>query len=192
MEDLARHLNGIATAEEEIERARAHRELYKEELKKLTNQDRKNGEIIRAEKNHDFWDNKFLKLVGGVSVKMNQPVGEMRYAFSKGEFVLGYYKADRTFWAEVTKHIEKVDLKENYAMTENTRKEFVKYLADSKVTAALARNHGNEKKADKINSWFLNLEDLLKKIFDDASLKLVFDEDSYNFEIKQNDREAFD
>ena len=123
---------------------------------------------------------------------MNRPVGEMRYAFDKGKFVLGYYGAERTFQVSVTKHIEKVELKGNYAITENTRQEFMKYLADCQVTAALAKNRGDMEKADKINSWFLSLLELLKKIYDDESLQLIFDEDSYNFKIKQKGREDFD
>lgn len=87
---------------------------------------------------------------------------------------------------------EKVALKDNYAINENTQQEFVKYLADRQVTAALAKNRGDVEKADKINAWFLEFEKLLKKIFGDESLQLIFDEETYNFTIKQRNREPFD
>lgn len=192
LEDLAGHLNGIATAAEEIEQAEGHIKLYESKLKKLREQGKRDGETVKAEENFVFWNDRLLSLRGGVSVEMNRPVGEMRYAFDKGEFVLGYYGAERTFQVSVTKHIEKVELKGNYAITENTRQEFMKYLADCQVTAALAKNRGDMEKADKINSWFLSLLELLKKIYDDESLQLIFDEDSYNFKIKQKGREDFD
>lgn len=135
---------------------------------------------------------KLSELCGGISVKINPSLKEMRYTFDEGHFVLGYYKAERVFQAAVPKHIEKVALKDKYAITENTQQEFVKYLADRQVTAALAKNRGDDEKADKINSWFLEFEKLLKKIYDDESLQLIFDEETYNFIVKQENREPFD
>lgn len=192
LEDLARHLNSIATAQEEIESTRNALQFWENELENLRREEKKNTRRVEAEKNCSFCKEQLLRLQGGVSVEINRPVGEVRYAFDKGEFILGYYKAERVFQAEVPKHIEKMELKENYAITENPRQKFIKYLADRQVTAALAKNRGNIEKADNINSWFSSLQDLLKNIFDDDSLQLIFDEDTYNFKIKQKNREPFD
>ncbi len=167
-------------------------QFWENKLENLKREGKKNTEIVEAEKYYVFCKERLLGLQGGISVEMNRPIGEVRYAFDQGEFILGYYKAERTFQAEVTKHIEKVELKENYAITENPRWEFLKYLADRQVTAALARNKGHIEKADEINSWFSCLQELLRNIFDDDSLQLIFDEDTYNFKIKQRNREPFD
>lgn len=110
----------------------------------------------------------------------------------KGNFILAFYKADRAFVAEQPKHVEKVQFKEEYGPTEFPRNEFVKYLLDLKMTEALARNSQKNEKADEISGWFANLEQLLKEIFEDESLKLTFDEDTFEFHVLQQGREPFD
>lgn len=110
----------------------------------------------------------------------------------KGNFIVAFYKADRAFVAEQPKHVEKVQFKEEYSPTEFPRNEFVKYLLDLKMTEALARNSQKNEKADEISGWFANLERLLKEIFEDESLKLTFDEDTFEFHILQQGREPFD
>ena len=107
-------------------------------------------------------------------------------------YILAYYKADRIFQAEQPRHVEKVQLKDRYALTEFPRNEFVKYLLDLKMTEALARNNRKTEKADEIQAWFIKLEELLKKIFDDESVKLLFDEDTFRFQISQSGKELFD
>lgn len=128
----------------------------------------------------------------GVLVNFNEPMDSLRYHFEKGHFVLAYYKAERTFEADMPKHVEKIELREKYLINESPRQLFVKYLLDLKVTEALARNNGKIQKADEIKEWFNKLQDLLRRVFDDDSLELVFEEDSYAFLIKEKNREVFD
>lgn len=68
----------------------------------------------------------------------------------------------------------------------------MKYLLDLKMTEALARNSHKTGKADEIQTWFARLELLLKNIFDDETIKLEFDEDTFEFHILQHGREPFD
>ncbi len=46
--------------------------------------------------------------------------------------------------------------------------------------------------ADEIQAWFGKLEQLLKQIFDDETVKLVFDEETFEFHILQQGKEPFD
>ena len=69
--------------------------------------------------------------------------------------------------------------------------EFVKYLLDLKMTEALARSNNKAEKADEIHAWFAQLEQLLKQIFDDETVKLEFDEETYEFYILQQGKEPF-
>lgn len=55
----------------------------------------------------------------------------------------------------------------------------------------MARNNKNIEKADEIQKWFENLEQLLKNIFDDESVRLMFDEDTFEFFILQQGKERF-
>ena len=45
---------------------------------------------------------------------------------------------------------------------------------------------------EQIAAWFKNFDDLLKRIFDDDSVELVFDEETFQFTIHMNDRDSFD
>ncbi len=127
-----------------------------------------------------------------ICVEFNESEEALRYYFGKGQFILAYYKAERIFKADIPKHVEKVDLKETYLITEEPRQIFIKYLLDLKVTEALARTNGNIQKAENIKNWFINFQDLLRKIFDDESLELIFEEDTFRFFIKEKNRELFD
>lgn len=106
--------------------------------------------------------------------------------------ILAYYNADRIFKVEQPKHIEKIQFKDEYGLEETLRNEFVKYLVDLKMTEALARNNKKIEKADEIQAWFKNLEYLLKQIFSDETIQLIFDEDTFQFSIIQAGKEPFD
>lgn len=128
----------------------------------------------------------------GLDLKFNYPENILADAFQKGEFIVAFYKADRIFSAEVSNHIEKIELRNYYSIAESPREMFVKYLADLKVTEALARTSGKSDKADAIKEWFRKFQDLLRKIFNDDSLELLFEEDSFTFSIKEKNKNIFD
>ena len=56
----------------------------------------------------------------------------------------------------------------------------------------MAKSNGKHEKADAITLWFAEFQDLLRRIFDDPSLELIFEEDTFSFSIKEKNREAFD
>ncbi len=82
-------------------------------------------------------------------------------------------------------------LKDHYGLEEFPRNEFVKYLLDLKTVEAFARP-GKPEKAEAIQAWFDSLEQLLKKIFDDETVALEFDEETFEFHILQQGKEPFD
>lgn len=132
------------------------------------------------------------KMIGGVLLKFNQKQRDLEKKIKNGRFILAYYNDKRTFQAETPEHVEKVKLKERYQITETPGRLFIKYLLDMKVTEALARNNGNNEKADHIKMWFFNFERLLQRIFEDPSLRLIFEEDTFSFLIQEKNRELFD
>ena len=56
----------------------------------------------------------------------------------------------------------------------------------------MAISGGKTDKAQTIAIWFEKFEWLLKQIFDDESVKLVFDEETFQFSIEMNGSEPFD
>lgn len=128
----------------------------------------------------------------GLHIDFNRNITEVYILKINYHHIMAYYKVDRIFHAEQPKHVEKVQLKKNYTLTEFPRSEFVKYLLDLKMTEALARSNGKTEKADGIKIWFDKLEKLLRKIFADDTVKIEFDEDTFEFHILQQGREPFD
>lgn len=128
----------------------------------------------------------------GVTIEMNQTLENITSAFEKGEFISAYYKADRVFQAQIPKHVEKVELKDNYSITESPSDDFIKYLLDLKMTEALAVSGGKQEKADGIKRWFGNFQDMLQRIFEEKDLRLEFDEDTFRFSIHIPGRQPFD
>lgn len=128
----------------------------------------------------------------GLHINFNQTTADIYMLKNNYHYILAYYKADRIFQAEQPRHVEKVQLKDRYALTEFPRNEFVKYLLDLKMTEALARNSGKTEKADGIKTWFDKLEKLLRMIFADETVKIEFDEETFEFRILQHGKEPFD
>lgn len=191
LDSIANYLNAAATSDR-IQKAQKFLIQHKNVLDSLKSQGIENSQRIEAENGVVKYTAELEKIKSGVVVQLNEQMETLHYNFEKGNFILAYYKAERTFEADIPKHVEKIDLKEKYSISENPRRLFVKYLLDLKVTEALARNNGKIQKADEIKKWFDKLEKLLRKIFDDDSLQLIFEEDSYSFLIKERNREPFD
>lgn len=147
--------------------------------------------ISDSEKRHLVYYNNMMKPV--VELSFNDDTNmNLKKLYADGNFLLAYYKCDRSFQAEISEHIEKVSLNDAYDLNDAPRNLFVKYLVDLKVTEALARAKSNDIKADSINNWFIQFEKLLQQIFEDSTLKLDFNEDTFSFMICQNGKEPYD
>jgi len=150
------------------------------------------GEMNKYEKDVNMYKNRVINSRNGLNVEFNIDDSAIYKYYNEGKLVLAYYKADRIFQIEEVKNVEKIQLNDRYSINEKPSSKFVKYLVDLKVTQALALTNGKKEKADQIDNWFKSLENYLRKIFDDDSLKLVFDEDVFNFYISMNNRNTFD
>lgn len=137
-------------------------------------------------------ENAFRNCQKELDIKLNNKIESIPELADKYHYILAYYDAARVFQAEQPRQIEKVELQDYYGLTEFPRKEFVKYLLDLKMTEALARNNNKTEKADEIQTWFAKLEQLLKQIFDDKTVELEFDEETFEFHILQHGKEPFD
>lgn len=127
----------------------------------------------------------------GLSIEFNVPNNCLKSHYDSGDFIAAYFGANRTFNAIIPRHIESVELKRQYSLEEAPRMEFVKYIADLKVKEALAKSSGNVPMAESIHAWFLSFDQLLKTIFEDDTIELTFDPETYEFNILQKGKDAF-
>lgn len=148
--------------------------------------------LQQYEENLKNLNRNYSEITDGVWLDFNTSFVNIQKQFEAGQFVAAYYKADRVFSSIEPKHVEKVQLKSDYAIDETPREEFIKYLLDLKMTQALAVSGGKKDKADTIRIWFEKFDNLLKRIFNDKSVRLEFDEETFKFSIVMDGREPFD
>ncbi|WP_460372559.1 AAA family ATPase [Pseudomonas sp. Tul1A2] len=71
---------------------------------------------------------------------------------------------------------------------------FESYLVSNMTTLAYAeskRIDNNPEEEKRISNWFIKLDSDLQELFEDPSLRLIFDSKSYSFYIQQKDREPY-
>lgn len=165
--------------------------LFQNNLSQLEGQGASENDITREKERGQQWIDKLNDALCGVELDFNVPENGIKSHFTNGSFIVAYYEANRRFDAMIPKHVEKVTLKDNYTIMESPRSEFVKYILDLKMTEALAKSGGKNDKAQKIQTWFMSFEKVLKQIFQDDTTELRFDEETFNFSIKQEGRNEF-
>lgn len=192
LEALGRNLEARVSSRRQEAQLKQEIRYYENELRELRGKEGESPIVENIEAVLMRLESELAAFSVEISLIFHQPTEEIKYFFEKGEFILAYYKAERIFQADVSNHIEKIELQDKYSITEEPRRVFVKYLADLKVTEALARNNGKTEKADRIKQWFDSFTNLLRKIFGDDSLELIFEEEGFSFRIREKGREPFD
>lgn len=114
---------------------------------------------------------------------------DMQNKFNQGNFIFAYYKDEREFQVEPYKNIEKIQLEDHYNINDNPGVKLAKYLVDLKATQAFTKD---SEKSKRIDDWFKKFEKILQSIFDDAQLKLKFNDETFQFSIHESNREPFD
>lgn len=128
-------------------------------------------------------ENQRQQLFGKVQLTFSDVISQIK-AFNEGEFMVAFYKTFRNPKFVEVRSIEKPNLSQSRNVQESKVDQFLKFLADNKVQAALARNEGKFQEADAINSWFDSFRNVLRDIFYDQTLELSFDYKDYSFHIE--------
>lgn len=130
----------------------------------------------------DNLENEKKLFFGKVVIELNNPIA-MTDAYDKNDFILAFYETFRNPNFVEVHSIEKPNLSQLKVLSRNKVDQFLKFLADNKVQAALARNEGKDQDAENINSWFNSFRDVLRDLFKDSALELEFDYTDYSFFI---------
>ena len=191
LDAIAVFLNSITNSKDPMEAMR-YLEVDKKTLLRLENQKDADMKIKETKERISYYEKRIETSTGGVMLEMNCQLSNVLPEFKEGNLVVAYYRADRVFQAQIPRYVEKVSLKKDYTIEESPRKDFIKYLLDLKMTQALAASNGKREKAEKIKLWFEKFQNLLKGIFEDDSVILSFDEDTFKFSILMDGREPFE
>ena len=191
LEAIRAYLNAVSTTNDPYEAEKylnsGYRNLqYAKDRKAPTN------EIHDIENNIAYYKERIKQAKSGLDLEFSIPQDTIKAEFESGKFILSYFNAIRGFSSPEPKHVEKTSLKEYYPIQENTSSKFLTYLLDLKMTQALAVAKRDNQKATEIQNWFDRLEDILRDIYDDPTLRIVFNEDTFKFSLSVKDREPFD
>jgi len=116
----------------------------------------------------------------------------LREKYSNGQFVLAFYHDNRQIDVAKYQDIVKVNLKPVYEIQERPSRDLGKYLVNLKSVQAFAQTKGDVVRASEIEDWFSRFEGILKVLYQDDSLNLDFDIETFQFSIHVNGREPFD
>ena len=115
-------------------------------------------------------------------------LAEIIRKYQRDEFILAFYSATRNSRMIETKTPTKPLIEKQDNIGKSVTPQFLNFLSDLKIQEALARNEGQLKDADEISAWFTDFEKLLQKLFEDVSLKLVFNYRDYSFILQSKDK----
>lgn len=190
LDGLSEYFNGLVSTKQfitaELQLSTAQKILSISKRQKM-----EAAKITEEENSVLLAEHKMESLRRGFVVELNCSNKEIHSEFETGNFITAYYRAERIFEADISKHVEKVVLQENYAIYDKPRKDFIKYLLDLKMTQALALSGNKKEKADGIQEWFDNFEKLMQDIFENDKLSLEFDEETFCFYIKEPGKEVY-
>ena len=158
--------------------------------------------LLNLEQNIKYYEDKLNNGDNGVENELPLAYNKKQYAFyfgevkvdfyniddfiskyQKGEFIIAFYQANRKVVINEPLNPTKPAIKEVWSTKEIATIEFLNFLSDLKIQEALARNEKLDHEADIIKTWFVDFEKLLKKVFQDNSLQLLFNYKDYSFQI---------
>ena len=111
--------------------------------------------------------------------------------YANGDFITAFFSAERDSQVERVNGARNVILAQHYGINETPSKILLKYMVHLKTQQAYAKNEGDLNVEKKIKVWFERFENALKVLLDDASIKLIYDYNNYNFLIEQNGRNPY-
>ena len=126
----------------------------------------------------------------GLELEFNK-YDDLDTAYRNGDYIVAYFAADRKTSIIRARGVEDVKLNDFYGLDTDPGCVLLKYMVHLKTQQSYARNEGDMENAGRIQKWFDRFESALKNLFDDDSIKLVYEYKEYDFKITQNGKEPF-
>ena len=112
--------------------------------------------------------------------------------FIQGNFLSVFFDSKRINFIGSNNAITKQVIRDNYGIRELANLNFGQYIVNLKAKKSFAKDENNSILVAQIDSWFERFTNLLKQVFDDNSIELKFDSDSFNFYINSENKPSFD
>lgn len=139
--------------------------------------------IYSIKEDISYWEKKVDEVYGNLELNFVDSPVQIIEKYQKGEFIIAFYQAARKPEMIEPKNPTKPTYEIKGTVKQTVTDQFLNFLSDLKIQGALAQNVNEMKEADEINSWFTDFENLLRQIYQDNSLKLIFNYRDYSFRI---------
>ena len=107
-------------------------------------------------------------------------------SYNDNNLLLAFYSADRKVNLKEPKNPIKPEFKKNQQIQISSTDQFLYFLVDLKIQEALFRNENQMEEANRLGQWFDDFQELMRTIYQDKQLILIFDPRSYQFLIETN------
>lgn len=186
--EMNKYLNNIENGEfQQFEQNKKQLENYKQQISQPDITEDQKLNLERSIRDYENWIQSF----GGTQVEFS---GSKKAIFEKsqnGSFILSFFDSKRHTQLNVPQGINKIELKKKYNLGEKANVNFIQYIVNLKADRSFARDYNEKETVEKIDAWFLRLENRLKSIFNVEILELRFDRKTYNFDIIVNQGDPF-
>ncbi len=155
--------------------------------------DTEEGKSIKdsEKRQQKIWQEKYRFYSDG-AVPEYTSLETLRERYFAGQFIIARFEDNRSIQVNISDNIEKVNLKSVYTIQDDPSRELAKYLVNLKTTQAFAETEGSLQRSQEIKDWFQRFESILRRIYNDGSLKLKFNIENFRFTIHVDNREPFD
>jgi len=106
------------------------------------------------------------------------------------DFIYAFFGATRKNETKKPLGINKYTVPSN--KTAKLNENFLQHIVNLKAERSFARDDNDDNVVNQIDTWFNKFENMLREIFGDDTLKIIFDRKNYNFIIHRSNREPFD
>lgn len=146
-----------------------------------------NTDAIRLEHQNSlkYWESLYNQTFGKVDIEFDD-IYKVSELIQNNKFIFAFYEASRKPIITEPKNPTKPNLLLQHKVTETATNQLLYFLSDLKIQEALARNEKQIDDADNIHQWFDEFEQLLKEIYQDEQLQLVFNYKDYTFKVNTN------
>ena len=134
-----------------------------------------------------------LEEATGITLEIND-LDKLREKRKNNEFIISSFDVTRKLQVIESKGVKKVEIEELQKQKREEKniklnKRFLDYLVNLKTQLAYAQLDEDEKEVKRISEWFRRFEEILKEIFEDEKLQLIYDRTQYNFMMKDGEKE---
>lgn len=109
-------------------------------------------------------------------------------SLSDGSFIMTFFQATRQSKPTVPNGVQKLNIGKKNATGANLNQQFIQYLINLRMEMLDAMAEEEEEEVRKINTWFVNLENSLKDLFDNDNLLLKYKKKEFNYKIEYENK----